>query len=230
MDTIWGEDEPTVRLQPPVDPWAAHDGHTEEIPIAPPARRPVYGRVYELITGDPQDGLHPYVGQTTTTIHRRVHGPNGHTSPQSIAKDPWKARIRPGRAGYRCLKTIYATGDPGSDQVRLDMAEAFAIDELKTTHNDQRPIRPVGDAPRRRTSKPATRSVRTKRRRAPARVWVFLILTVVFTFLTARLTVAMHLPWPAVPWVASPAVGVGLAWRVLWSMHRKARRLLGRRR
>lgn len=65
----WGEDEDTARLRTPVDPWPV----VEPEPVARPRR--VYGYVYELVTGDQRDGAHPYAGQTTTTIHRRVHGP-----------------------------------------------------------------------------------------------------------------------------------------------------------
>jgi hypothetical protein len=225
----WG-DEDTVRMRPPVDPWA-HDGHTQQIPIGRPHRR-VYGFVYELITGDPQDGPHPYVGQTTATIHRRVHGPNGHTSPDEIAQAPWKARIRPGREGYRCLKTIYTTGSEVEDQMRLDLAEAILIDELKSTHNEQRPIRPpsarrrspaLADRPRPSATLPARRHAR---RRPPFRVIAFLLLVTTITYLAARLVVAMELPWPAAPWIVAPVAGLGLGWKIFWETHRRARRLM----
>lgn len=187
------------------------------------AHREVFGRVYELITGDSQDGPHPYAGQTTQTIHQRVHGRGGHTSPESIAADPWKARIRPGRAGYRCLKTIYATGNPGADQVRLDMAEAFAIDELRTTYNKQRPIRQPGrPAPR-----PAQGRIGRRRpRRLPGRLLGFLTLAGFFTYLAARVVAGMDLPWPAAPWVVSPMAGVLLGWLTFWKIHRSVRKIL----
>jgi hypothetical protein len=220
------DDEDTVRMRPPADPWAGHDGLTQEFPAARRQRRQVYGRVYLLITNDPRDGLHPYVGQTTTTIHQRVHGPNGHTSAASIDRDPWKARILAGRDGYRQLKVIYATDNPGADQVRLDMAEAFAIDQLKTTHNDQRPIRTGSSAvaaPRRPVRSSARRA--PARHRPPARLFVFLALAAFFTYLSARLVLAMELPWPAAPWIVAPTVGIVLAWQVFWWLHRNTRRL-----
>lgn len=228
-------DENTARLRPPADPWAAQDGRTQEFPSAlvGTRRRRVFGYVYELFTGDPQDGPHPYVGKTTQTIHQRVHGPGGHTSPGEVAQSPWKARILPGRAGYRCLKTIYATGNEVEDQMRLDLAEAILIDELRTTYNDQRPIRSPG-APRPASSgivrdRPARR--REARRPVPVRAIGFLLLAASITYLVARVVVSMALPWPAAPWVVAPVIGVGLGWRVFWAAHRRAKRLMpGRRR
>lgn len=204
------DDEDTVRLRPPVDPWPdAQDGTTQPIPVSGTRRRRVYGYVYELITGDPRDGLHPYAGQTTETIHQRVHGSRGHTSAASIAKDPWKARIRPGRAGYRCLKVIYGTDNPGADQVRLDMAEAFAIDELHTTYNDRRPVRPAtGPAPRR--PKPERKPVIV-----PWRLVGFLLVWLVPSIVVGRIAVANHLP----PWIAPLAVLIP-AWLVFLRLHR----------
>lgn len=208
----WGEDEDTARLRTPVDPWPV----VEPEPVARPRR--VYGYVYELVTGDQRDGAHPYAGQTTTTIHRRVHGPGGHTSPESVAKDPWKARIRPGPAGYRCLKRIYATSDPGSDQVRLDMAEAFAIDELKTTHNKVRPVRPPV------TGAPAPRKPPAERApvKVPWRLVGFLLVWAVFSALAARTAVAGHLPI----WLGPPAALIP-AWPVFLRLHRVGSWLAG---
>lgn len=212
-------EEDTVRLQPPVDPWPdAHDGFTQPIPVSGVRTRRAYGYVYEVITGDQRDGLHPYAGQTTTTIHQRVHGPNGHTSPASIAKDPWKARIRPGRAGYRCLKVIYATDNPGADQVRLDMAEAFAIDELRTTHNDRRPVRPPS------TAAPAPRKPRAERRpvKVPWRLVGFLLVWASLSTIAGALAGANHLPiWVGIPVVLIPA------WRVFLRLHRVGSWLAG---
>jgi hypothetical protein len=209
----------------------AEDGFRDPAPPPAPARRrTVYGYIYELITGDPQDGLHPYVGMTERTIHQRVHGPSGHTSLESIAMDPWKARIRPGRAGYRCLERVYDTGDPEENDRALRRAEAFWIDRLRSTHNDVRPVRPPLHEPQpRRAVRPTTGRVVARRRtfsRIPARVYVFLILAASLTGLAARFVLAMHLPWPAAPWVVAPIVGVGFAWRIFWSFHRSARRLM----
>lgn len=196
-------------------------------------RRSVYGYVYETITGDPRDGEHPYVGMTETTIHNRVHGPAGHTSRQSVAEDPWKARILRGRAGYRCLERVYDTGDPDENDRALRRAEAFWIDRLRPTHNTVRPVRPPLHQPQppRATARPAVKVARRRpQRRVPVRAVTFAVLVAVFTTLAACLIVAMHLPWPAVPWVVSPALGVALAWRVFWTLHRSIRRLTGKRR
>ena len=203
-------EEETVRLQPPVDPWAdVRDGTTQAFPVATERRRRVYGYVYEVFTSRPDiDGEHPYGGQTTTTIHQRVHGPNGHTSAASVAKDPWKARIKPGRAGYRCLKVIYATGNPGDDQVRLDMAEAFAIDQLKTTYNIKRPIRPAGE--------PVPQPPRPREPvRIPWRLVGFLLVWIAFTTLAGRALAAGHAPL----WLA-PLVVLLPAWFVFLRLHR----------
>lgn len=229
MSQVSWDDEETVRLRPPADPWAgAQDGTTQQFAAPGTRRRRVFGYVYEVITGDPQDGPHPYIGQTTDTIHHRVHGPSGHTSAQEVAENPWKARILPGRAGYRRLKTIYATGSPVEDAMRLDLAEAILIDELKTTYNIQRPIRsgrhPQEPRPQARNSRVTAR----RRRRPPVRLVMFLLVVAFFTYLAARLIVAMQLPWPAVPWIAAPALGTWFGWLVFWRVHRNVRKLTRR--
>lgn len=199
-------------------------------------RREVYGRIYELITGDPRDGAHPYVGMTEGTIHQRVHGSRGHTSPESIAKDPWKAHILPGRAGYRQLEVVYATGNPMEDDRSLRRAEAYWIDQLRTTYNKVRPVRPPVHErvvlPRRAVRVAVKRSPAQIRaaRRTRLRVLAFLALTAVFAFLSARLVLAMHLPWPQVPWITAPIVGIALGWIAFEWLDRKYRRLTRGRR
>jgi hypothetical protein len=132
-------------------------------PLADPEVRTVasdgrgpYAYVYELVTGDPQDGPHPYVGKAKDVEHR-VYGRGGHTSRDSVAKDAWKARILPAPHGYRVLETVPATGDPIEDERTLRTAEAYWMRKLRTTHNEQRPAydpqgRPVS---RRLTTAPA---------------------------------------------------------------------------
>lgn len=199
-----------------------------------PPRRVIYGYVYELITGDPRDGEHPYVGMTETTIHNRAHGSSGHTSPEGVRRDPWKARILRGKAGYRCLERVYDTGDQDENDRALRRAEAFWIDRLRPTHNEVRPVRPPLHEPQPARRAGATRTpgaVRTRpARRIPGRAITFLILVAFFTVLVVRLIVAMHLPWPAVPWVLSPILGVVLAWRVFWTLRRSIRKLTRRTR
>jgi hypothetical protein len=192
-----------------------------------PPRRKIYGYVYELITGDPRDGEHPYVGMTERTIHQRVRGAGGHTSPESVAKDPWKARILPGRAGYRCLERVYDTGDLAENDRALRRAEAFWIDRLRPTHNDVRPVRPpLHEArPVRRPARPLRTLPAPRRRKFPVRAWLFISLFMVMTAVVSRGAYLMGLP-SYVPWVISPVVAGFLSWRVFWSAHRSIRRLM----
>lgn len=195
--------------------------------------RPVYGRVYELFLHEQPEGTHSYVGkvQAPTTIHQRVWGrsSSAHTSPESVARDPWKAGILPGRAGHRQLEVVYASGDPAEDDRALRRAEAFWIDRLRTVHNEVRPVRPAGE---RRTA--ATSSARTpvtyarprRSRRRTVKPYVLATFVLAFTFLAARVIVAMQLPWPAAPWVAAPTAGFLLGWATFWRLHRAVRKLL----
>lgn len=225
----------------PVDPWA---GHTRETPIVfrPGGRRPVYGFVYELRTRDQRSGECPYVGKcegsTPTAVADRVHGKSAsaHTSPQSIAKAPWKADILPGRDGWRIIERVYATGDPDVDDARLRRAEADWIDRRHAIHNRVRPVRPFGEQPRRRPTRPAVanvprqrvRSIREERlrRRARAVLVSLAVLAVVFTFLAARLVSAMDLPWPVAPWIVSPVLGLAAAWLLLSRLRKGWKRLV----
>lgn len=215
----------TDREAPPVDPWAGYDP-TMELPTARPAtprNRQVFGRVYELITADPQDGPHPYVGQTTKTIHHRVHGPGGHTSAESIAKDPWKARILPGKAGYRLLETVYATGDRLADERMLDRAEAYAIDRLGTTHNKVRPIRPpVHEQP----AKPRPKA-RPRRAKRPGRTRLLTFVTLVALLLVFYGVRFAGVAWdnPATPWVATPIAAVLTAWALYFGCRSAVRKI-----
>jgi hypothetical protein len=186
----------------------------------------VYGRVYELITGDPRDGEHPYVGMTTQTIHQRVHGPNGHTSPASVTRDLWKARILSGRAGYRLLENVYDTGDPAENERALRRAEAYWIDRLRPTHNDVRPVRPPLHHPqpaKRATPRP---KVRRTRRRLSFRHFTALAMIAAAMWLTAWTVLTMELPWPGATWIVTPAVGVPLGfftWLRLYHVGRRAK-------
>lgn len=216
-----------------------------ERPVRAGTKRQIYGRVYELFTDRPDlDGEHPYVGKTTQTIHQRVFGSSSsaHTSAQSIAIDPWKARIRKGRAGYRQLEVVYATGDQAADERELRRAEAFWIDRLRPAYNDVRPVRPpvhegpqpgwpasartvIGRAPSKRDLAAARTRARARRRTAG-----FLTLFVVATVLAAWFTLSMDLPWPAAPWVASPVAGLFAAIPTFQYLDSKIRRITGRRR
>jgi hypothetical protein len=237
-DWRWGDprpDEPTAEFAPPADPWAGHDGLTAEMPTVEPeirmarsnGRRPVFGRVYELFTDRPEDGEHPYVGQTTQTIEQRKRG---HKSKRDVAKDPWKAHIIDGPRGHRLLETVYATGDPYADERELDRAEAFWIDKLRPTYNVVRPVRPrYGDPlpvrPQER-SRPATRrTVRTSRRRVPWRVRVFLLFTLVLTTACAVALAHVDQPYPWLPWVLAPVAGVAFVWRGTLALLHAGRKL-----
>lgn len=186
-------------------------------------RRPVYGRVYELITGDPWDGAHPYVGlvRAPRTITARV---NEHR--RDVDRYPWKAHILPGRAGWRQLEVVYATADPSADEASLRRAEADWIDRLRTTHNDVRPVRPpvnqVQPAPR--AARPAAKVRRRARRRVPVRPIAALALMALSTWLAAWFVLAMRLPWPAAPWVASPLLGGAGGFLAFIRIHAMGRR------
>jgi hypothetical protein len=202
--------------------------------------RPIYGRVYEVRTSSQPPDSHAYVGKVVapTTVEMRIRGTSAsaHMSPSSIAKDPWKADILPGRDGYRVLEVVRMTGDPAEDDRALRRAEAFWIDRLATLYNDVRPVRPA-TALRPppipvRTSRPAParltareRNAMVYRRRARRRLSMVLAMATLFTYLAARVMIAMALPWPAAPWIVSPVVGIAAAWYLFWRAHRTWRRL-----
>lgn len=194
------------------------------------AGRAVYGRIYELVLRGQPAGQHSYVGKTTQTIHRRVHGPSGHTCAADVAKDPWKADILPGRAGYRQLEVVYDQGDDEENRRALARAEAFWIDRLRPVHNDVRPVRPIGEVPNRTRriarSRPRSIQARRRRRRSIGRPVGLFLLVALFTFLAARVILAMQLPWPQAPWVGAPTAGLALGWTAFWKLHRSARRLM----
>lgn len=226
----------TTRRMPAVDPRATDDDLTVSIPAVPisaqpqqPSRyRQVYGRVYELITGDPQDGPHPYVGKTVQTLHQRVHSSrNAHTSPESITKDPWKARILPGRAGYRLIETVYATGDPAEDERTLRRAEAFWIDRLRPTHNQVRPVRPPVHEQAPPKIRPAKRrpALTATARAGRRRMLTFATMAVVATVFFAVQFAQVAWDEPATPWIAAPVCGVGLAWAAYFAARNTVRRI-----
>lgn len=225
--------EPT-RPMPAVDPWASVDD-TQPIPelARPSGRRRIYGRVYELFVQDQAPDGSEYVGMTTRTIHQRVHGPSGHTCPADVARDPWKAGILAGSAGYRQLEVVYETGEgERADDAALRRAEAFWIERLNPRRNDVRPVRPrPGAAPR--PARSAARPVPAKRpARRPAsrsgtiRTVAFAVLALAFTLIFGRMVSMMSLPWPAAPFVVGPMLGVGLAWRIVWAVSRAGRALV----
>lgn len=196
--------------------------------------RPIYGRVYEVFLRGQDPSTHAYVGKVVvpSTPELRIYGKSAsaHLSPQSIAKDPWKAGI----VGYRVLEVVRTCGDTAEDDRALRRAEAFWIDRLNTLHNDVRPVRPAAGAPRhQRASEPSgpARIVRprppvaARQRRARRRLMMMLMLTAVFTFLAARVVLAMDLPWPAAPWIASPVAGVMAAWFLFQRAHKTWRKL-----
>jgi hypothetical protein len=204
--------------------------HRYEAGSAPErSARRVYGYIYELILTGQGDGEHSYVGMCTTTIYKRVHGPSGHTSPESVTKDPWKAGILSGRAGYRKLEIVYDTGDPGENNRALRRAEAFWIDRLRPAQNDVRPVRPPVRPGERVKPAPRRPAQRVARRRPTARQLGFLVLFAFWTWLAARLIVSMQLPWPAAPWVAAPMAGTFLGWTTLSGLHKRTRWLARRR-
>jgi len=225
-EAYWGPQRTPV-VPAPADPWA---GMTSEVPIVQrmPKRR-IHGRIYETIESGQRDGEHRYVGMTEQTLHQRVHAsPSAHTSRASVAKDLWKARILPGAAGYRLLENVYDTGDPAENDRALRRAEAFWIDRLRPTRNTVRPVRPPGDRPAPRAKGPTRQEIaeQRRRRRATRRLLAILAIGAFFTYLAARVVIAMQLPWPAAPWVVAPVVGVAAGWLVFWHLHRAVRKLV----
>lgn len=232
-EVTWGSgDEPTVRLQPPADPWAG----TYDRPPARPGRRAVFGRIYETIEAGQRDGEHRYIGKTEQTLHQRVHGPNGHTSPASVAKDPWKANILRGRAGYRLLETVYDTGDPAENDRALRRAEAFWIDRLRPPRNKVRPVQPPATAPRiappARPQRPARsastyreRVARRKRRMAALKFFALIATMALAVALASRAVMLLHLPWTQVPVVIATVAGAYVGWNVFWFLHKHLRKL-----
>lgn len=194
--------------------------------------RPIYGYIYEAIVSDLPLDQHAYVGMTEQTPHQRVHGPSGHTSPASIAKDPWKARILPGRAGHRILERVRDTGDPAENDRALRRAEAFWIDRLRPLYNEVRPVRPPGTsaqpATRPRGNRSSAVSVRLPQRRKPVppRAILCAVIVAVSIALVARFVVLMELPWPQAPWIAGPVLGGAFGWTSFWRIHRAWRRLM----
>jgi hypothetical protein len=222
-------DEDTVRLRPPVDPWPARDGDTQELSVR--GRRQPYGYVYELILHGQSDSEHVYVGKCVgsaeAAITRRVHGRSrsAHTSPESIAKDPWKAGVLSGRAGWRKLETVYDCGDEAENDRALRRAEADWIRRLDPSENKVRPVRSNSRAPRR----PIPRAAVVRRRlaiRRRIRLTFLLLFMAAYTWLAARVIAGMDFPWPQAPWIVSPATGVILGWSTFWYLHRAVRRIL----
>jgi len=233
-DVSWGSDEPTVRMEP-VDPWAGAPGDRSAAP-EPRRRRMAFGRVYETIEAGQRDGEHRYVGMTEKTLHQRVHGPSGHTSPASVAKDPWKAGILPGRAGYRLLETVYDTGDPAENDRALRRAEAFWIDRLRPSRNDVRPVRPPVSArpvaPPPRAARPTApsltyreRAARRKRRMAALKFFALIAAMALSVALAIRAAALLDLPWTQGPAILAAAAGAYVGWNVFWFLHKHLRKL-----
>jgi hypothetical protein len=227
----WGPGRTPIVHGQPADPWA---GHTMEARVVADrrARRPIFGFVYELKVRAQEPSTCKYVGKcegpTPKAVAERVHGTSGsaHTSPQSIAKDQWKADILPGRDGWRILERVYATGDDEHDNERLRRAEADWIDRKRPTENTVRPVRPFGarphpkprviERPRRPAAyrPPTARELkkRAQRRRARAKAMLLAVLALAGIVAVTWVINAMRLPWPAVTWTAGPAIGAALGW------------------
>jgi hypothetical protein len=224
-------DEPTTRI--PVDPWpdapfVTRDGSTRVFRAQPAGR--IFGYVYELVLAGQPDDQCSYIGMAQDMARRMAATGSGHRSPTSIAKDPWKADILPGKAGYRILERVRTTGFGEVDDERaLRRAEADWIDRRRPVHNDVRPVQPrtepqvgprnlIGYASPKaklvsaRVTAEQERKARADRR-ARTRAAFFLLAFAVFTTLAAWFVGTMHLPWPAAPWIVSPVLGVvGAFW------------------
>jgi hypothetical protein len=137
--------------------------------------------------------------------------------------------ILPGRDGYRCLEIVRSTGDCAENDRVLRRAEAFWIDRLRPVHNDVRPVRPPGERiprSRRPPAGPAPNRIAGRRRRKLGKPLGMLALIAAFTYLSALALLMMQLPWPQVPWVGAPVLGVALGWSAFWRMHRALRKLV----
>ncbi len=193
------------------------------------APRPrLYGVVYELVLTDTPPDVCEYVGKARNMKTRMAATGSGHRSARSIAKDPWKARIRPGAAGYRILERVWSTGDDRLDEAALRRAESDWIDRRSAKRNDVRPVRPrVHEAPPRPVKTVPRRTVAQQRAatRARRRGFGFLLLFAAYAGLLARALSATPWPWPPTPWVVSFGAGAFFAWATLWWCVRTARRL-----
>lgn len=211
--TSWGERE------------TAGVWETDPEPLVAKPTGEIFGYVYETIERGQRDGEHSYVGKTETTIHQRVHGPSGHTSPRSVAKDPWKANILPGKRGYRCLEVVRDTGEGYQANKRaLARAEAFWIDRLRPLRNQVRPVRPPSNAPEPRPVAAERAPVRSP----SGRKILLSVLICLFTALVAMLLSAAHAPWWG-PWGVAPGAGLVVGWasfvRIVTAWERKRRKL-----
>lgn len=249
--TVPGWREPGI----PVDPWpeaptswAPRHDVTLQMPSPPTAQaRPkgeVYGRVYELVlVGQPADQC-TYIGKTVQTLHQRVHASrNAHTSAAGIAKDPWKANVAPGLAGYRQLEVVYTTGEgKAADEAALRRAEADWIDRRRPVYNDVRPVRPrhgetVPKPPRQPRPTPRVRlSPREQRAQSRARRRTSLFLLLLGTLMTAvsvllyRVEAASGTDWPApVIWILAPSLSALAAWWLFHTLDGMSRKVTGRR-
>lgn len=243
----WGDplppSEDTMVVKPVADPWAGRDVSGEvrrrqreqaTETVRRERSRRIYGRVYELFTSRPADGEHPYAGKVKApkTIAQRR---DEHIREAGEPGCEWKAYILPGKAGYRLLETIYATGDDRADEAALRRAEAFWIDKLRTTYNVVRPVRPPHGTPlstRPADSRPARGATprRAKRHRKPFpwRVLLFSAVTVPLMLMIGMLLAAVPVAqpwWDAVPFVAAFVGGPTLGWRVTAAVLRVGKRL-----
>jgi hypothetical protein len=231
----WWEDPPTA-----VDPWptAPLAEPTLTIPTVS-AKGTIYGLVYELVlVGQPDDqttyiGKARWRGSVARTMAARM---SGHRSARDIARDPWKANIAAGAAGYRILERVRHTGDGASaDDRAVRRAEDDWIDRRRPLYNDVRPVRPrAGSAPL--PAPPKVRPVRVRRpltvadRRARRNGWLFAVLSVVIAALTFRVVAAGATPGSAAPWVSAFIAGpIGGGWLFL-SARAKVRRITRGRR
>jgi hypothetical protein len=215
--TEWWEDQSAA-----VDPWPNAPVDLGLTRARGGAKGTIYGLVYELVLDGQPDDQTTYIGKArwrgsvARTMAVRMRG---HRSAEDTARDPWKAGIASGAAGYRILERVRHTGEgAAADDRALRRAESDWIDRRRPLHNDVRPVRPrVGSAPlppRPMSSSiawPVRRPLTRTQRRIRRNGWLFAILALILTALTFRVALAGAEPGSAVPWVASPIIGVGAA-------------------
>lgn len=178
-------------------------------PASPAPTRRIYGVVYELVLSGQRTDETSYVGKAKSMRARMAATGTGHRSPSSIAKDPWKAHILPGRAGYRILERVPATGDKHADEAALRRAESDWIDRRRPTYNDVRPVRP-----RVHEAQPRKRPARQQRARSRARRgWLtLLVVAVLYAIPLANVLSVVLAAWPIAPWIATPVIATMFAW------------------
>jgi hypothetical protein len=211
-------DEETVRLWPPADPWAAHDGRTAQWPTVDKlaARRARPHCVYWL---PGWDGNVVRVGITVDLDARMARYERDAADPASRVSRWWPLVAQPVVPQVRWCDDWY--------QARaVEVAENGRLCPPGNYQDvpAERRAR-LHDAPAPRRARPAARPARSRqRRRVSWRVWLCLVL---WALATAGCAVVLHLggaPEQMI-WALSPSFGAGAAWAMTMDIVRRGRKL-----